>query len=89
MGLVQAEVTGLVSSGGDNYQYEIEYTVSGVVLVVDKFSSGGITGDLAIRDIVRNKCASLEDDIQRIGSTARIVLTEKIDLDSFEPKAIS
>jgi len=89
MGLVQAEVTGLVSSGGDNYQYEIEYTVSGVVLVVDKFSSGGITGDLAIRDMVRNKCAALETDIQRIGSTARIILSEKITLDSFEPKAIS
>lgn len=89
MGLVQAEVTALVSSGGDNYQYEITYTVSGTVLVIDKFSSGGITGDLVIRDIVRNKCASLEADLQRIGVSDRIVLNETISLDSFEPKAIS
>jgi len=87
--LVEAEVTSAVSSGGDNYQYEVTYTISGSVLAVDKFSSGGVTGDLSIRDIVRNKCATLEADALRIGDVDRLQLNEKITLGSFEPKAIT
>jgi len=88
---VEAEVTALWSSGGDNYHYEITYTISGTVtiLAIDEFSSGGITADLAIRDIVRNKCAALESDVQRIGSDQRIIINEKISSTAFEPKAVS
>lgn len=86
---VEAEVTALWSSGGDNYHYEVTYTISGTILVVDEFSSGGVTADLVIRDVVRNKCAALESDVQRIGNDKRIVLNEKISSTAFEPKAVS
>jgi len=88
MGLVEAKVTSLWSSG-DDYHYEITYTISGSVLAVDNYSSGGVTADLAIRDMVRNKCATLEADAARIGNVERIQLDEIISSATFEPKIIS
>jgi len=75
---VEAKITGVTPTSNGNV-YEISYyeaATPATIIGTDSMSSGGRSGDLAVKGYILDKCASLEADIAKTGTTDEIPLND-------------
>ena len=75
---IKAKITSVTPTSGGNV-YEISYyeeAAPAVVIGVDSMHSGNKVGDLAVKQVILDKCASLDSDVAKVGVVSAIQLND-------------
>lgn len=86
---VEAKIMKITVKTNNKRLYEVDYLDGAVLLCKDELEAGAVGVPFEVKDLIRNKCAELDEFITRQGTVVDIKENDTISAVSFTTKVVA